>query len=144
MCISMQERLHQREETERRMGETREQMELLQRMVAEQGAPTICDPSDERPALKLTRLGEGDDIEAFLVTFERTMKAYEVDTARWSFMLARESPAGYAAMAADSARVYDNLKAAILRRYNINAGTYRQRFRAAKLKARETPRELAI
>ena len=144
----MQERLHQREETERRMGETREQMELLQRMVAERGAPTIRDPSEGRPALKLTCLGEGDDIEAFLVRFERTMKAYEVDTAQWSFMLAPQltgrAQQAYAAVAASSARVYDNLKAAILRRYNINADTYRQRFRAAKLKAGETPRELAI
>ena len=68
MCISMQERCHQQEETERHMGETCEQMALLQRMVAERGAPTIHDPSDRQPALKLTRLGEGDDIEAFLVT----------------------------------------------------------------------------
>ena len=139
---------HQREETECHMGETREQMALLQRMVAERGAPTICDPSNRRPMLKLTRLGEGDDIEAFLVTFERTMKAYEIDTARWSFMLAPQltgrAQQAYAAVAADSARVYDNLKATILRRYNINADTYRQRFRAAKLKAGKTPRELAI
>ena len=40
--------------------------------------------------------------------------------------------------------VYDHLKAAILRRYSINEDTYRQRFRTAKLKAGETPRELAI
>ena len=50
----------------------------------------------------------------------------------------------YAAMAADSARRYDDLKAAILRRYNINEEMYRRRFRATKLKAGETPRELAI
>ena len=50
------------------------------------------------------------------------MKAYEVDTARWSFMLAPQltgrAQQAYAAMAADSARVYDNLKVVILRRYN--------------------------
>ena len=139
----MQERRHQREETKRRMGETRKQMALLQRMVAERGAPTIHDPSEGRPALKLTHLGEGDNIEVFLVTFEQTMEAYEVDTARWSFMLAPQltgkAQQAYAAVAADSARVYDNLKAVILRRYNINADTYRQCFRAAKLKAGETP-----
>ena len=121
----MQERRHQWKETERRMGETREQMASLQRMVAERGAPTIHDPSEGRPALKLTHLGEHDDIEAFLVTFERTMKAYEINTARWSFMLAPQltgkAQQAYAAMAADS--VYDNLKAAILRQYNINADT---------------------
>ena len=138
-----EERRHQREESERRMEEMSEQMALLQRMVAEWGAPTIRDPSEGRPALKLTRLGERDDIEAFLVTFERTMEAYEVDTARWSFMLAPQltgkAQQAYAAMAADAARVYENLKAAILRRYNINEDTYRQRFRTAKLKAGETP-----
>ena len=143
-----EERRHQREESERRMEEMREQMALLQRMVAERGAPTIRDPSEGRPALKLTRLGERDDIEAFLVTFERTMQAYEVDTARWSFMLAPQltgkAQQAYAAMAADAARVYENLKAAILRRYNINEDTYRQRFRTAKLKAGETPQKLAI
>ena len=144
----MQERRHQREETERRMGETHEPMALFQRMVTERGAPTICDPSEGRPALKLTCLGEGDDMEAFLVTFERTMKAYEINTARWSFMLApqltRKAKQAYAAVAADSARVYDTLKAPILRQYNINKDTCRQHFRAAKLKAGETPRKLAV
>ena len=89
-----------------------------------------------------------DDIEAYLVTFERTMEAYEVDGARWSFMLAPQltgkAQQAYAAMAADSASRYDDLKAAILRRYNINEETYRRRFRETKLKAGETPRELAI
>ena len=103
-------------------------MALLQCMVAERGAPTICDPSDGRPVLKLTRLEEGDDIEAFLITFEQTMEAYEVDTARWSFMLAPQltgrAQQAYAAVAADSTRMYDNLKVAILRRYNINTDTY--------------------
>ena len=46
-------------------------------------------------------------------------------------------------MPADQAGDYGELKAAILRRYNINEETYRQRFRTAKLGDGETPRELA-
>ena len=130
------------------MQEMRDQVAMLQRLVTERSTPTAREPSDGRPALKLTRLGEADDIEAYLVTFERTMEAYEVDGARWSFMLAPQltgkAQQAYAAMAADSARRYDVLKAAILRRYNINEETYRRRFRETKLKAGKTPRELAI
>ena len=143
-----EERRRQRQENDERMQEMRDQVAMLQRLVTERSTPTAREPSDGRPALKLTRLGEADDIEAYLVTFERTMEAYEVDGARWSFMLAPQltgkAQQAYAAMAADSARRYDDLKAAILRRYNINEETYRRRFRATKLKAGETPRELAI
>ena len=34
-------------------------------------------------SVKLTKLGEGDDIEAYLTTFERIMKALEVRRERW-------------------------------------------------------------
>ena len=46
-------------------------------------------------------------------------------------------------MPADQTGDYAELKAAILRRYNINEETYRQRFRTAKLGDGETPRKLA-
>ena len=46
-------------------------------------------------------------------------------------------------MPVDQAGDYGELKAAILRRYNTNEETYRQRFRTAKLGDGETPRELA-
>ena len=85
-------------------------------------------PATDGPRSSSLLGGRQYDIEAFLVTFEQTMEAYEIDTARWSFMLAPQltgkAQQAYAAVAADSARVYDNLKAAILRRYNINADTY--------------------
>ena len=137
------ERCRQREETEQRLQEMRKQMALLQRLVVER---PLREAVDGRPALKLARLSEGDDIEAYLVTFERTMEAYEVDRARWSSLLAPQltdrAQQTYAAMSAESARVYDELKAAILRRYNVTGDAYRQRFQTATLNAGEAPREL--
>ena len=38
--------------------------------------------------MKLTKLGEEDDIESFLTMFERMMVAYDVTKERWPFKLA--------------------------------------------------------
>ena len=89
---------------------------------------------------------EKDDIEAYLTTFERLMKAYDIKEERWSFKLAPQligkAQQAYAAMPPDEAKVYANLKDAILRRYDINEESYRQRFRSAVPKPGETNREL--
>lgn len=79
---------------------------------------------------------EQDDIEAYLVTFERIMAAYSVDKARWAFKLAPQllgkAQQAYAAMPTEAVGEYEEVKAAILRCYDTNEETYRQRFRAAK------------
>ncbi len=48
------------------------------------------EPGESRPSLKLSRLLDTvtDDIEAYLITFERSMGAYEVDKSRWTCLLA--------------------------------------------------------
>jgi len=80
---------------------------------------------------------EDDNIEAYLTTFERLMAAYEVKRERWAFKLAPQlvgkAQQAYAAMSADDAADYDKLKKAILRRYDINEESYRQRFRSHRL-----------
>ena len=48
----------------------------------------------------------------------------------------------YAAIPAEEAKDYNHLKAAILRRYDVNEETYRQRFRNATKKKDESHREL--
>ena len=97
--------------------------------------------------VKLSKLTESEDIEAYLTTFERMMVAYEVERNRWAFLLAPRltgrAQQAYAAMRTEDAGKYDELKTVILRRYDINEETYRQRFRSAKLEKGETPRELA-
>ena len=48
----------------------------------------------------------------------------------------------YTALPPNAENDYDEVKAAILRQYNINEETYRQRFRSLRIKEREAAREL--
>ena len=59
-------------------------------------------------------------------------------------LLTGKAQQAYAAMAAEEAGDYDRVKTAILRRYNINVETYRQRFRAATKRGEESHRELLV
>ena len=73
--------------------------------------------------LKLTKLSDSENIEAYLTTFERMMQVYEVEEARWAFLLAPQltgkAQQAYAALKAEDATKYPEVKAAILRRYNM-------------------------
>ena len=130
------------EEHERHMEEMQRQLEHYQRLVTEQSISRRTDTD----SLKLTKLGEGDDIEVYLTTFERIMEAHEVRRERWSYQLAPQltgkAQQAYAALPPDEAKNYDAVKTAILRRFNINEETYRQRFRTLKPKDEESPKEL--
>ena len=67
-------------------------------------------------SLKLTKLGENDDIEAFLTTFERAVEAHGVEGDKWAAILAPQltgkARLAYAAMSDQDARHYDRVKAA--------------------------------
>ena len=69
--------------------------------------------------MKLTRLSDSDNIEAYLTTFERIMEAHEVSRDRWSFKLAPQltgkAQEAYAALPPHDARSYEAVKVAILR-----------------------------
>ena len=139
--LQAEERRRYEEESERRLTAMNKQMEMLQDLVrghAEKGAKQNSD------SMKLTRLSDSDDIESYLTTFERLMKP---DTARWAFKLAPQltgrAQQAYAALEPTDAECYATVKAAILRRYNINDETYRQRFRSTKFRAGQTPTEVA-
>ena len=97
---------------------------------------------------RLTKLGERDDIEAYLRTFERMMAVFEVERGQWSYMLAPQltgkAQKAFAALEDGAAGDYDSLKAAILKRYGINEEAYRQRLRWLKKQSDESYRELAI
>ena len=112
------------EESDRRMQEMRQQMELLQKLVQDRPKAALVRGPDETEHMRLTRLSDGDDIEAYLTTFERMMEAYGVSRERWPFKLAPQltgkAQQAYAALPPEGAKVYDTLKAAILRHYNIN------------------------
>ena len=141
-----EDRRRQMEENERRIQEMRRQMEYLERLVTERTTLETTRRSADAESVKLTRLGESDDVEAYLTTFERIMEVNEIDRGRWPFQLAPQltgkAQQAYAALAPEDAKDYDTVKTAILRRYNINEETYRQRFRALKPREDESPREL--
>ena len=67
----------------------------------------------------------------YLLTFERMTISYGVKKAQQA----------YVAMPTTEAGQYDQVKAAILRRYDINAETYWQRFREATRKGEESYHE---
>ena len=144
-----EERHRREEETLRREEAMRQQMDLLRGLiegVQKQGETAAIKLERDRD-VKVTKLTEEDDIEAYLTTFERLMKAYDVREERWAFKLAPQlvgkAQQAYAAMNPDEAKDYAKLKKAILRRYDINEESYRQRFRSAVRKQGKTNRELA-
>ena len=141
------------EERRRRNAKSRQQLELLTRAL--KSAEVRREPSGEDNArvrdrevgLKLTKLGESDDIEVYLTTFECMMAAYGVDRSQWVYRLAPhltgKAQQAYAAMSTEDASTYEEVKTAVLRRYDISAETYRQRFRETRLKEGKTYLELA-
>ncbi len=84
--------------------------------------------------VKLTRLTESDDVEAYLTMFERLMQAHGVEATRRGYKLVPELTGrpqqAYAALPSEQVESYEQLKIAILQRYDINAETYRQQLRA--------------
>ena len=78
----------------------------------------------------MTKLGENEDIEAYLTTFERVMTLYALPPDRWAVKLAPQltgrAQQAYDAMATADAGAYSEMKKAILRRYDISEETYRQ------------------
>ena len=96
----------------------------------------------------LVKLGDRDDIESYLTTFERIATSYKWPDEVWSLKLAPQltgkAQAAYANMDTTSARDYALVKKAILKRYDINEETYRQRFRNAKKRQDESFMETEV
>ena len=133
---------------ERRERESQRQMELLQGLLAgihKQGESAEQRAEKDRD-VKLAKLSETDDIEAYLTTFERLMVSYEIKPDRWVYKLAPQltgkAQQAYAAMSSEKATDYEAVKKAILIRYDINQESYRQRLRSIVRKEGESNREL--
>ena len=70
--------------------ESRKQMLLLQALiegVKKQGEVAVRKAESDKD-VKVAKLTENDDIEAYLTTFEQLMVAYEVKKDKWTFKLA--------------------------------------------------------
>ncbi|XP_026065997.1 uncharacterized protein LOC113048415 isoform X2 [Carassius auratus] len=95
---------------------------------------------------RLEKLSDSDDIEHFLITFERIAAACCWPKADWAFrlipLLTGKARAAYVLMDIDDSLDYDCVKSAILRKYDISSETYRQRFRSLEVESSESPNEL--
>ncbi|XP_064386057.1 uncharacterized protein LOC135334709 [Halichondria panicea] len=142
-----EERRVRAEEAAKRDEDMREQMDLLRGLIGAQG-----EGGGERRATsqdpKVAKLTDADDIEPYIVTFERLMTAYEVPANRWVFKLAPQlsgkAQQAYAALSGEAAANYTQVKESILRRYDVNEETYKRRFRTASVRTGETVMELRV
>ncbi|XDV30635.1 hypothetical protein PO909_033505 [Leuciscus waleckii] len=95
---------------------------------------------------RLDKLTDSDDIEHFLITFERIAVACRWQKADWIFqlipLLTGKARGAYVHMDIDDSLDYDQVKSAILAKYDINPETYRQRFRSLEVNPDESPKEL--
>ena len=99
-------------------------------------------------SVKLVPLTEKDDIEAYLVAFERIMVAHKIDKMRWPHHLVPQltgrAQLAFAALPTENSDDYEAIKTAVLTRYDINEEAYRRRFRTTTRMEGETNRELAV
>ena len=80
------------EEATRRQREAKDQMKLFQRLIEslDKQATAAATCEEKYRDVKVAKLTEDDDIEAYFTTFERLMVAYEIPQRRWAFKLASQ------------------------------------------------------
>jgi hypothetical protein len=122
------------------------QRELMERMREQQERGCIAAEEARRaakfPKPLLQKFTEKDDVESYLDMFERVASQQEWPKETWATQLAGllsgDALDSYSAFAPASAKDYDSVKAAILKRYDVSAETYRQRFRLETRKPTES------
>ena len=124
------ERVRREHDMDRRVSEMKEQMEAMYKFTERSGK----NKSQRGEALvKVAKLSDTDDIEGYLLTFERQMAAYEIEKSHWAFILAPQlsgrAQKAYMAMAPDESGDYHLIKKATLKRYDISEESHRRKFR---------------
>ena len=84
------ERAARERDAEKRIQEMQKQMDTLMKLVSDSHKPKApgTGPLGNVPQVKLVALTEQDDIESYLVTFERIMDAYKIPQEQWTYYLA--------------------------------------------------------
>lgn len=97
---------------------------------------------------QLPKLQDTDDIEHFLTTFERLAEVYKWPKEDWAIhlvpLLTGKARSAFVAMSPAHTTDYEKVKEVILKKYEINAETYRLRFRALNTPSDESPMELYV
>uniref|UniRef100_A0A1I8HTF4 Neur_chan_LBD domain-containing protein n=2 Tax=Macrostomum lignano TaxID=282301 RepID=A0A1I8HTF4_9PLAT len=113
----------------------RQQAEFTKLLAESKPRPQAAEP-------KLFKLTDSDDIEAFLMTFERAAASCGWQKSEWTIRLAPlltgVAQSAFHSLTTAASADYDLAKATILARYNIGEETYRQRFRSLRKAPEET------
>jgi len=97
-------------------------------------------------ALKLPLFNdEKDDMDAYLIRFERACAAFEIRPEFWSTQLARLLQGRfldvYQRFPAEEVDNYESLKTQLLKEFRLTEGGYRKKFKMSKLEVGETPEQ---
>ncbi|RXN24948.1 hypothetical protein ROHU_005997 [Labeo rohita] len=88
---------------------------------------------------------EGEDVESFFVRFERIARTWGLQANEWAAqmvtLLTGKALEAYVGMDEQRSSSYDDIKAAVLAKYNVTEETYRLRFRSLMVPAGENVRE---
>ena len=145
-----EERLAREKVAVQRVEAMQEHIDKLVRLVEEsrKAEDSGSKPSSELRGIRLVPLTEKDDIEAYLVTFERIMEAHKVARDRWAHPLAPQltgkAQLAFAALPSSESADFDAIKKAVLACYDDNEEAYRRRFCALTRSNGETNREVAV
>ncbi len=105
-----------------------------------QDSPNVTAPREPMPSFQ-----QGEDIENYLRRYERLARTWRWPEEEWSYrlvpLLTGQALEVYLAMDEDQAEIYDDLKEALLEKFNISPETYRQRFRSTTVPGGESPTE---
>ena len=144
-AIREEEQVARERDVKQHMDAMQAHMERL--LKVEVSKPTAAKAAGEL-SVKLVPLSEKDDIEAYLVTFERIMEAHKVPESRWPHYLAPQltgrAQLAFVALPITESAKYPAIRNAILAHYDINEEAYRRRFRTATRGPGQTNRELAV
>ena len=98
--------------------------------------PNESTSHDVTVKVKLPKFIEGQDIEAFLTSFERLATVHKWPKTQWPVrlipQLSGKALEAYSRMALTESKNYDSIKKAILERYGLNAWAYREKFRGCE------------
>ena len=132
-----EEWMHLQQASQREMFESMREQQERGRVAAEEACRRAKLP---KPVLQ--KFTEKDDVESYLDMFERVATQQEWPKLTWATQLAGllsgDALDSYSSLAPESAKDYDHVKDAILKRYDVSAETYRQRFHTESRKATES------
>ncbi|KAK7889577.1 hypothetical protein WMY93_025137 [Mugilogobius chulae] len=121
----------------------------LHRPLAEEsGQPDFVPPPEWRPYSmepKIPPYQSGEDIENYLLRFERIARTWKWPEEEWACrlvpLLTGRALEAYSAMDEERAHCYEDLKEALLAKFDISPETYRMQFRSNSLPPGESPTE---